>query len=197
LGRLAAAALDTSGAEPMGPPPLGQGLAGRDDRGAEERKEDHMAELVKRSEREPRSIDVFDRFDRLFDEWTRMLPFRRPSLLSRPFFGEDVIRVEERREKDAVVVRAELPGIDPDKDVQVTISDGMLHIEAERREVEESEKAGYTRRELRYGSFSRTLPLPSGARESEVSATYKDGMLEVRIPTREQAPEHKIPIAKA
>lgn len=159
-----------------------------------------MGELTKRNEREPKSGDVFDRFDRLFEDWARMLPFRRPGLpglLGRPLLGEDVIRVEERRDKDAVVVRAELPGIDPEKDVEVTVSDGMLHIEAERREVEEKEKGGYTRRELRYGAFSRTLPLPAGVDESDVTATYKDGILEIRIPTREHRPGQKVPVTKA
>lgn len=157
-----------------------------------------MAGLVKQNEREPKSVDVFDRFDRLFDDWARMLPFRRPGLLTRPFLGEEVIRVEEHREDDVIVVRAELPGVDPDKDVAVTVADGMLRIEAERHEVEEEKQKGsYTRRELRYGSFSRTLPLPAGVVAADVTATYKDGMLEVRVPTRGEGPGEKIPVKKA
>lgn len=156
-----------------------------------------MAETVKR-EREPKSVDVFDRFDRLFDDWARMLPFRRPGLFGRPFAGEDVIRVEERRDKDAVVIRAELPGVDPERDVELTVTDGVLHIEAERREEkEEKDKGGYTRRELRYGSFSRSLPLPSGVSEADVEASYRDGMLEIRIPTPEPKAAKRIEIAKA
>ena len=73
------------------------------------------------------------------------------------------------------MVRADLPGIDPEKDVELTVSDGMLHIRAERREEEKREEKGYLRQELRYGSLSRTLPLPEGVTESDITATYKDG----------------------
>ena len=111
--------------------------------------------------REPRGAagDVFSRFDRMFDEWARMMPF--------PHWREAdyLIRVEQFREDGALVVRADLPGIDPDKDVELTVSDGMLHIHAERREEEKREEKGYLRRELRYGSLSRTLPLPGGVTE--------------------------------
>ena len=50
---------------------------------------------------------------------------------------------------------------------------------------EKTEDKGYTRQELRYGSFSRTLPLPEGASESDIKATYKDGILEIRVPVSE------------
>ncbi len=82
----------------------------------------------------------------------------------------------------ALVVRAEMPGIDPDKDVDITVSDGMLHISAERTEEEEKKGRHFHRRELRYGSFARSLPVPEGVDEQQISATYKDGMLEVRVP---------------
>ena len=153
-----------------------------------------MTDLMKR---EPRSTDVFDRFDRLFDDWARMMPFRRPNVLGRALLAEDVIRVEEHHEKDAIVIRAELPGIDPDRDVELSVTDGMLHIAAERRDESEKTHDGFTRRELRYGSFSRSLPLPPGVHEESVVATYKDGMLEIRIPVPEQKPGQKIPISKA
>ncbi|MGO8890167.1 MAG: Hsp20/alpha crystallin family protein, partial [Streptosporangiaceae bacterium] len=71
----------------------------------------------------------------------------------------DLIRVEEYRLDGALVVRADLPGVDPDKDVELIVSDGTLHIEAERRQEEKREEKGYLRREVRYGSFSRSLPL--------------------------------------
>ncbi|HEY1319766.1 MAG TPA: Hsp20/alpha crystallin family protein, partial [Streptosporangiaceae bacterium] len=95
------------------------------------------------------------------------------------------------------IVRADLPGINPDKDVELTISHGMLHIEAERREEEKREEKGFLRREVRYGSFSRSLPLPEGVTEADIAASYKDGILEIRIPepAREQA--KKIAISKS
>lgn len=157
-----------------------------------------MVELMKRErDREAKGVEVFDRLDRLFDDWARMLPFRRTVMLNRPPFGEEMIRVDERREKGALVIRAELPGIDPDRDVEVTVGDGVVHIEAERREEsEETGKGGYIHRELRYGSFSRTLPLPEGVGAEGVTATYKDGILEIRVPAPEPVAEHKVAIAK-
>lgn len=98
------------------------------------------------------------------------------------------IRVEQFLDGNTLVVRAEMPGIDPDKDVDVSVADGVLHIKAEREEkTEHKGKSGY-RSEFRYGSFSRSVSLPPGAREEDVTATYKDGVLEVRAPAPEQAP---------
>jgi len=107
------------------------------------------------------------------------------------------LRVEEFEENGQLVVRAEMPGIDPDKDVEITVSDGMLCIEAERREEEKTEEKGFVRHELSYGSFTRTLPLPDGVTESDITASYKDGILEIRIPAPEPAPATKISISKS
>jgi len=143
-------------------------------------------------------VDVFgpiDRaFERMFGFWDALAPFR-PTMLT-PLAGEKFIPVEEFDEDGSLVIRAELPGIDPDKDVDLTVSDGMLLIKAERRESERTEDKGYVRREMRYGSFARTLPLPDGADESDVSASYKDGILEVRVPVATPEPGKKIPIGK-
>ena len=95
------------------------------------------------------------------------------------------LRVEEYREGDTLVVRAEMPGLDPDKDVSIEVVDGTLRIRAERRQETRAEEKGGYRSEFRYGSFSRTLPLPPGAREDDIAATYTDGILEVRVPLQE------------
>jgi HSP20 family protein len=109
------------------------------------------------------------------------------------FLDAETIRVEEFREGDMMVVRAELPGIDPDKDVEVVVADGMLRIHAERtqRSTTPANDAGeqqdtakeHFRSEFRYGAFTRMLPLPVGASQTDVTATYTDGILEVRVPT--------------
>lgn len=136
--------------------------------------------LLKREGKGVEPTDVFSRFDRMFDEWTRSWPFHG-ALESRLPWMQDVIRVDEFREDSTLVIRAELPGIDPDRDVELTVGDGMLHISAERRTEDKEEGKGYLRREMRYGSFSRTLPLPEGVADSDVSASYQDGILEVRV----------------
>ena len=122
---------------------------------------------------------------RWFD--TRRNPF---DLLERLFEGDrgvgEAIKVEELVDGNDLVVRAELPGVDPEKDVDVSIRDNHLRIDAHREErKEEKDKGGY-RTEFRYGSFSRTIPLPEGVTEQDIQATYTDGVLEVRVPVPEQ-----------
>jgi HSP20 family protein len=154
-----------------------------------------MAGLMRR---EPRGEvgEFFGHFDRMFDDWARMMPFRTVSFGRWPDV-DGMIHVEEFHDDGTLVVRADLPGIDPEKDVELTVADGMLHIEAERREEEKKEGKGYLRQELRYGALSRTLPLPEGVSQSDIKATYKAGTLEIRIPEPKQEPAKKIPIATA
>lgn len=140
-----------------------------------------MTSVQKPQRRE--SMNPFARLDRVFDEWFRTLPLRAPFGGDVP--GEEIIRVDEFRDGDTEVIRADLPGIDPDKDVELTVSDGMLRMTAQRRVESETQDKGYTRHELRYGSFSRVLPLPDGASEGDIHASYNDGILEVRIPVSE------------
>jgi HSP20 family molecular chaperone IbpA len=106
----------------------------------------------------------------------------------RPFGSGHMVRVEDYVEGDKYVVRAELPGIDPAKDVAVTLHKGVLTVTAERRE----EKKEEHRSEFRYGSFTRAVSLPAGADEEDAKATYTDGILEIRIGLKaEQKPEPK------
>jgi len=149
-----------------------------------------MAGLMKH---QTKAVEPFEWFDRMFEEWPALFPFHRmPTAGSFPTTG---IRVDEYRENGNLVIRAELPGLDP-TDVDVTVSDGTLHIKAERREEEKTEKKGYVRREMHYGSFTRALPLPDGVTTSDVTAGYKDGILEIRLPIPEAKPEpvQKIPV---
>jgi HSP20 family protein len=107
------------------------------------------------------------------------------------------MRVEEYTDDGHLVVRAEIPGIDPDNDVEITITDHRLDLRAQRRtEATTEDKKGY-RSEFRYGSFARSVPLPPGATEDDVHATYSDGILEVRIPidTAESGAK-KIPVER-
>ena len=111
------------------------------------------------------------------------------------FAAVDPIHIEERRDGDALVIRAELPGIDPEKDVELTVSHGMLRIHGERREESKQDDEDGYRSELRYGAFTRILPLPAGASETDVKATYEDGFLEVRIPVdAATAAAKKVPV---
>jgi HSP20 family protein len=112
----------------------------------------------------------------------------------RPYLGQP-IRVEEYVEGDRCMIRAELAGIDPARDVEVTVGPGYLTIHAERP----GKIEGKHRSEFRYGSFSRTLALPANADEDAVTASYRDGILEVCVglKTGQKAPAKKIEIATA
>ena len=109
---------------------------------------------------------------------------------------EDEVKVEEFLEGGEIVVRAELPGVDPERDIDITAADGNLCIRAERRHEERVEHRDYRRSEFRYGSFTRVLPLPQNAKESDIRATSKDGVLEVRAPVDETTSRSsKIPVS--
>ncbi|MGE5290919.1 MAG: Hsp20/alpha crystallin family protein [Micromonosporaceae bacterium] len=95
-----------------------------------------------------------------------------------------VIRIEDFVAEGRYVVRAELPGIDPGKDVDVHVGNGLLTISVERSE----ETQGRHRSEFRYGSFERTVRLPRGAEEDDVKASYKNGVLEVSVGLAEGKP---------
>lgn len=110
------------------------------------------------------------------------------------------IRVEELVDGNTLVVRAELPGIDPDKDVEVTVTEGSLQIKGERQEKKEHKEKDSYRSEFRYGSFVRRLPLPEGVKQEDITASYKDGVLEVRAPIPEKpqmSSGTRIPINRA
>jgi HSP20 family protein len=110
----------------------------------------------------------------------------------RPLGAGHPVRIEDYIDEGGqYVLRAELPGIDPAKDVTVTVADGVLTVKAERQDGIKEEH----RSEFRYGVFVRTIALPAGADENDIAATYTDGILEVRIGMRAAKPEpRQIPV---
>lgn len=99
-----------------------------------------------------------------------------------------------------IVVRVELPGIDPEKDVKVTLEEGVLDVKGERKQEKEIKEEGYYRKESVYGAFERRIPVPASVKESDIKADYKDGVLEVVVrgaakalpkPTAKEIPIHK------
>ena len=129
-----------------------------------------------------------------------------PSLLpDRPFFDfdrgwldmvtETTIRVEEFQEDGQMVIRAEIPGADPDKDIEITKTDSTLRLSVQRRKDTKTESRHHYRSEFQYGSFLRTISLPAGTAEQDIKADYRDGILEVRIPMiAAKAKQERIPI---
>jgi HSP20 family molecular chaperone IbpA len=102
-------------------------------------------------------------------------------------FDNNIIRIEDEVKDDSYEVRAELPGIDPSKDVDVTVRDGVLTIKAERTERKESN----ARSEFSYGAFVRSVSLPPGSDEDGIKATYDKGILTVSVPVSESQPAEK------
>jgi HSP20 family protein len=87
---------------------------------------------------------------------------------------------------DEVVVRAEMPNVDP-SNVDVSVTGDTITIKGTVRHEQEKKDRNYYRRELRYGSYVRTLELPAEVKGGDAKATYKDGVLEVKIPKAERA----------
>ncbi len=95
-----------------------------------------------------------------------------------------------------VVVRAELPGIDP-KNVEITVTDDTLTLKGEARLEREDKGRNYHRRELRYGSFLRSLALPSDVKGDQATASYRNGILEIRVPKSERAKPKSVKVEVA
>jgi HSP20 family protein len=133
-----------------------------------------------------------------FDRWPDLFARRWPESFHGLPFVEEGFRMEQFVEDDGtIVVRGELPGLDPDEDVTITLDDDRLTIAGSREERHEDKSNGGYRSEFRYGSFERSVRMPAGAKTDEVTATYVDGILEVRVPVDTETPEvTRIPIAK-
>ena len=84
------------------------------------------------------------------------------------------------------MVQAELPGVDPNQ-VEVRVENNTLYLKGERRVEGEVKEGNYHRRERAYGTFTRSFTLPSSVKADNVAAEYKDGVLTVTLPKREEA----------
>jgi len=102
-----------------------------------------------------------------------------------PFTAAQTFRVEEMAQDNRYVIRAELPGLDPETDIEVYVEGKTLTIHAERRQ----EDSGPYRSEFRYGSLTRLVRLPVRVDAKDVTARYERGVLEVSVPLPEEKPE--------
>jgi HSP20 family protein len=104
--------------------------------------------------------------------------------------------VDVREEDGQIVLTAELPGV-PLEDIEISVENNVLSISGERRVDEKHQEGSYHWRERAWGTFRRTFTLPSSVDRDAISAGYKDGVLNVRVPQREEAKPKQIAINAA
>jgi HSP20 family protein len=124
--------------------------------------------------------DLRSRLDQMSDRLARREGGWAPAI--------DVVRNDGN-----LVLRADVPGIKPDE-IKVEVEDGVLTVSGEHEQSRETKEADYVRRERSYGSFSRSLVLPSGVDARAIKATTKDGVVEVTIPLPPEASTEKVTI---
>lgn len=101
--------------------------------------------------------------------------------------------VDIKEEKDAFLIVADIPGVDP-KDIEVHMENGILTIKGEKESEKKEEREGYKRVERSFGSFYRRFSLPDTANPEGITANSNHGVLEVRIPKQEKVQPRKIAV---
>jgi HSP20 family protein len=97
---------------------------------------------------------------------------------------DGILKIEESIEDGRLVVRAEIPGVDPDKDVDISVDDGVLRITATRQSEQKDTDEGRFRTEFHYGRMAREIRLPKNTDIDQLTATYKDGVVEISAPVK-------------
>ena len=127
-------------------------------------------------------------FDRLFKD--AFTPFMGEGELSTRTWAPPVDIYETEND---IVLKAELPGVEP-KDVEVKVEDNTLYLKGERKFEKEVKNESYHRVERSYGSFARSFSLPNSISTDKVKAEFKDGLLTLTLPKREEAKPRTVKI---
>jgi HSP20 family protein len=119
-------------------------------------------------------------------------------VLGRPVLAPDFTQIgapaiESYVDKGTLVVRTDLPGVDP-KDVEISVVGNNLVIRGHRESKHEEKTRDFYHREISYGAFRRSVPLPVGVKADQIKASYKDGVLELTAALPKEAEHRKIPI---
>lgn len=128
--------------------------------------------------------------DRLFEDFAPARVFREngPAELMFP--------VDVSDSDASVTVKAVLPGVKPE-DVEITVAEGVLTIKGEAHEEKREESENYYRREIRYGAFARSIPLPAAVDQGKAEAEFSNGMLTVTLPKTEETRPRQIKVKTA
>ncbi len=129
--------------------------------------------------------------DRAFGEFFGWTPF---SMVAAEGAWSPLVDIHET--KDGILVKAELPGV-KQEDIQVSIVGDTLTLKGERKRETEVKEDQYHRIERSYGAFQRSLVLPSVVDSTGVKATYRDGVLQILLPKKEEAKPKEIKIETA
>jgi len=103
------------------------------------------------------------------------------------------LSLDVRESDDDIVVTSEVPGVDP-KDIDISVHGDVLSIRGEKKEEKEEKKRDYRRAERWYGSFARSITLPASVDASNIKARYKDGVLTITLPKKEEEKKKSIKI---
>jgi HSP20 family protein len=153
-----------------------------------------------------RELTVWKPFGELapFRDFERMR--RDMDRLWESFFERGTLRGEEAGEwlpsldvaetKNEIVVKAEVPGLEP-KDIDISLSDGLLTIKGEKKQEREEKEENYHLVERSYGSFTRSIRLPKEVQSDKINASYKNGVLKVVLPKSEEAKKKEVKIKVA
>jgi HSP20 family protein len=159
-------------------------------------------DIAKPTETSPsRPRDIFsamrDEMDRMFERFEHGLP-RWPTLF---WHGNGMTMVvpelDVRENSDSITIEAELPGVE-EKDVSVTLANGMLTIKGEKKQDKEEKNENYYLAERSYGTFERSLRLPDTIDETKIEAKFDKGVLKVKAVKKPEAvkAERRIEIKK-
>ena len=143
--------------------------------------------IVRRTSPFGEMVSLRNAMDRLFDE-----TFWRPTWVARGL-DEHQVPLDVQTTNDALVVKAALPGVKPE-DVDITIDGNTLTISGKYEDEREESEQGYIVRELRRGTFSRSVALSSDLKSDQARASFDNGIVTLTIPKAEQAKPRRIPI---
>lgn len=132
-------------------------------------------------------VQMQDRINRIFGDAQR----GNDDLLSRGDWMPPVDIFET--EAHEIVLKAELPGIQRE-DIDIRVENSLLTIRGERKREQEAKQEAYHRVERVYGAFSRSFALPSTVNTDKVSAEFKDGVLTITLPARDEAKPRQIQV---
>lgn len=141
-----------------------------------------------------RELAPFREFDRMRREMDRLWDSffeRRPAKIEEE--GEFLPALDLAETDNELVVKCEVPGLEP-KDIDISLSDGMLTIKGEKKQEREEKEADYHLVERSYGAFTRSIQLPKEVQGEKISASYKNGVLKVTLPKSEEAKKKEIKV---